>query len=56
MGQSVDAIENALAHTVKDAPDGGHHAEHAAERRQTLQLWADFVDAQIESSRQGVIG
>ncbi|MFM0079414.1 tyrosine-type recombinase/integrase [Paraburkholderia sediminicola] len=56
MGQSVDAIENALAHTVKDAPDGGHHAEHTAERRQTLQLWADFVDAQIESSRQGVIG
>jgi integrase len=56
MGQPADAIENALAHTVKDGPSEDNHAEHAAERRRTLQQWADFVDAQIESGRQGVIG
>ncbi|MEZ0604940.1 tyrosine-type recombinase/integrase [Paraburkholderia sp. IW21] len=56
MGQPADAIENALAHAVNDTPSVGDPAEHAAALRRILQLWADFVDAQIESGREGVIG
>ncbi|MBB4515721.1 integrase [Paraburkholderia fungorum] len=56
MGQPSDAIEKALAHTVKDTPGGAGHAEHTAQQRQILQLWADFVDMQIESGRPRVAG
>jgi integrase len=56
MGQSSDAIEKALAHTIKGIKGVYNRAEYAAERRRILQLWADFVDAQIEEGRKVVIG
>lgn len=52
MGQPSDVIENALAHAAKN--DHGM-SNHGGQRR-ALQLWADFVDAQIEGGRAGEIG
>ncbi|MFP3563779.1 tyrosine-type recombinase/integrase [Paraburkholderia sp. SIMBA_030] len=54
MGQPSDAIEKTLARAIKDTgrADG---EEDAAERRQTLQLWADFVDTQIQGGRKAGI-
>jgi integrase len=56
MGQSSDAIEKALAHTIKGIKGVYNRAQYADERRKILQLWADFVDAQIEGGRKVVIG
>ena len=56
MGQSSDAIEKALAHSIKGIKGVYNRAEYADERRKILQLWADFVDAQIETQRKVVIG
>lgn len=56
MGQSSDAIEKALAHSIKGIKGVYNRAEYAVERRRILQLWADFVDAQIEEGREVVIG
>ncbi|WP_211467246.1 tyrosine-type recombinase/integrase [Collimonas silvisoli] len=56
MGLSSDAIEKALAHSIKGIKGVYNRAEYAAERRKILQLWADFVDAQIEGGRKVVIG
>jgi integrase len=56
MGQSSDAIEKALAHTIKGIKGVYNRAEYAVERRRILQLWADFVDAQIDEGRKVVIG
>ena len=56
MGQSSDAIEKALAHSIKGIKGVYNRAEYADERRRILQLWADFVDAQIEAGRKVVIG
>jgi integrase len=56
MGQSSDAIEKALARTIKGTEAGDNGVEYADEQRRTLQLWADFVDAQIEEDRKAVIG
>ena len=56
MGQSSDAIEKALAHSIKGIKGVYNRAEYADERRKILQLWADFVDAQIEEGRKVVIG
>lgn len=56
MGQSSDAIEMALAHSIKGIRGVYNRAEYASERRKILQLWADFVDAQIEAGRKVVIG
>lgn len=56
MGQSSDAIEKALAHKVKGIKGVYNRAEYAEERRKILQLWADFVDAQIEEGKKVVIG
>ncbi|WP_176079496.1 tyrosine-type recombinase/integrase [Paraburkholderia tropica] len=56
MGHSSDAIEKALAHTIKGIKGVYNRAEYADERRKILQLWATFVDAQIESGRKVVIG
>lgn len=47
MGQPSDAIEKTLARAIK----GTEHVngeDDTAERRRTLQLWADFVDTQIQ--------
>lgn len=56
MGLPSDAIEKALAHTIKGIKGVYNRAQYAAERKKLLQLWADFVDAQIEKGRTGVIG
>jgi hypothetical protein len=50
MGQSSDAIEKALAHTIKGIKGVYNRAEYADERRKILQLWAQFVDSQIETA------
>jgi len=56
MGQSSDAIEKALAHTIKGIKGVYNRAEYADERRRILRLWAEFVDAQIDEGRRVVIG
>lgn len=56
MGQSSDAIEKALAHSIKGIKGVYNRAEYAEERRKILQLWAEFVDAQINEGRKVVIG
>lgn len=56
MGQSSDAIEKALAHTIKGIKGVYNRAEYAEERRRILALWAEFVDAQIAEGRKVVIG
>ena len=56
MGQSSDAIEKALAHSIKGIKGVYNRAEYAEERRRILLLWADFVDAQIDEGRNVVIG
>jgi integrase len=56
MGQPSDAIEKALAHTIKGIKGVYNRAEYAVERRRILQLWSDFVDAQINEGRKVVIG
>jgi integrase len=56
MGHSSDAIEKALAHSIKGTKGVYNRAEYADERRKISQLWADFVDAQIGEGRKVVIG
>lgn len=56
MGQSSDAIEKALAHSIKGIKGVYNRAEYADERKKIMQLWADFVDAQIDEGRKVVIG
>lgn len=56
MGQSSDAIEKALAHTIKGIKGVYNRAEYADERRNILNLWAVFVDAQIDEGRKVIIG
>ena len=56
MGQSSDAIEKALAHTIKGIKGVYNRAEYAEERKRILHMWAEFVDAQIEGGRKVVIG
>lgn len=56
MGQPSDAIEKALAHMIKGIKGVYNRAEYAQERRRILQLWAEFVDAQIDEGRKVVIG
>jgi len=56
MGHSSDAIEKALAHSIKGIKGVYNRAEYAEERRKILQLWADFVDAQINDGRKVVVG
>jgi integrase len=56
MGQSSDAIEKCLAHSIKGMRGVYNRAEYADERKKILQLWADFVDAQIAEGRKVVIG
>ena len=55
MGQSSDAIEKALAHSIKRIKGIYNRAAYAAERQKILQLWADFVDTQI-AGHKVVIG
>jgi integrase len=56
MGMSSDAIEKALAHSIKGIKGVYNRAEYANERRKILQLWASFVDTQINEGSRVVIG
>lgn len=56
MGQPSDAIEKALAHNIKGIKGVYNRAEYAEERRRILQLWADFVEAQIGEGQQVALG
>ncbi|MGF6769624.1 integrase [Paraburkholderia sp. GAS199] len=50
MGQPADAIDSALARVAKDADaQPAARAGQKEAQRKTLQLWADFVDAQMSS-------
>lgn len=56
MGMPSDAIEKALAHTIGGIKGVYNRAQYAEEHKKLLQLWADFVDAQIESRCTSIIG
>lgn len=56
MGQASDAIEKALAHSIKGIKGVYNRAEYADERRKILQLWANFVETRIEDGRKVIIG
>ncbi|PAJ83943.1 tyrosine-type recombinase/integrase [Burkholderia ubonensis] len=56
MGQPSDAIEKALAHSIKGIKGVYNRAEYAEDRRRILALWASFVEAQIDEGRKVIIG
>lgn len=56
MGMPSDVIEKALAHSMQGVRGIYNRAEYAEERKRLLQLWANFVEAQIEQGRKVVIG
>ena len=56
MGMPSDAIEKALAHQIGGIKGVYNRAQYGEERKKLLQLWADFVDAQIENGRTSIIG
>ena len=55
-GFNSDWIEKCLAHETKGIRGVYNRAQYADQRREMLQWWADFVDAQIEEGRRVVIG
>lgn len=55
-GFNSDWIEKALAHETKGIRGVYNRAQYAEQRREMLQWWADFVNAQIEEGRKVVIG
>lgn len=55
-GFNSDWIEKSLAHTISGIRGVYNQAAYLPQRREMLQWWADFVDAQIEEGRKVVIG
>ncbi len=55
-GFSSDWIEKALAHSQQGIRGVYNRAEYLVQRKEMLQWWADFVDAQIEEEQKVVIG
>ncbi len=55
-GFNSDWIEKSLAHETKGIRGVYNRAQYADQRREMLQWWADFVDAQIEDERKVIIG
>ena len=51
-----DVIEKALAHEQGGVRGIYNRAQYAEQRKEMLQWWANFVDAQIEEGRKVVIG
>ncbi|VVD87075.1 integrase [Pandoraea communis] len=51
MGQPSDAIEKALAHSIKGIKGVYNRAEYASERRRILELWSTFVEAQLHRTQ-----
>lgn len=56
MGHSPDAIEAALAHAMPGTRGIYNRAQYAEERRKIMQVWADFIDAQINEGGKVVVG
>jgi len=55
-GFNSDWIEKSLAHEQKGIRGVYNRAEYADQRKEMLQWWSDFVDAQIEEDRKVIIG
>lgn len=55
-GFSSDWIEKALAHSQQGIRGVYNRAEYLVQRKEMLQWWADFVDAQIEEEPKVIIG
>jgi integrase len=56
MGEPAEAIGMALARATREISGATGQAGYAAGQRHALQLWADFVDAQIGNGRNGMTG
>ncbi|MFM0741575.1 tyrosine-type recombinase/integrase [Paraburkholderia xenovorans] len=58
MGQPAEAIDDALARAVKESRStaANNRADQIEQKRTVLQLWADFVDAQIDGNHHVAIG
>ena len=51
MGFRADVIERQLAHTERNKVRASYNqADYLDERRQMMQTWADFLDAQTDGS------
>lgn len=55
-GFNSDWIEKALTHETKGIRGVYNRAQYMEQRKEMLQWWADFVNAQIEEGRKVVIG
>ncbi|MFB1117187.1 tyrosine-type recombinase/integrase [Dickeya dadantii] len=55
-GYNSDWVEKCLAHKISGVRGVYNRAEYLRQRREMLQAWADFVDAQIEEGRKVIIG
>ncbi|OOG57880.1 tyrosine-type recombinase/integrase [Rhodanobacter sp. C03] len=55
-GFNSDWVEKALAHEQKGVRGVYNRAEYLSQRKEMLQWWSNFVDAQIEEGRNVVIG
>lgn len=56
MGFSSDVIEKALAHEQQGVRAVYNRARYAKQRQEILQVWAAFVQTQIDEDRKVVIG
>jgi integrase len=55
LGQRVDWIEHQLAHAVKDANGRAYNrTAHLPQRREMMQVWADYLDGLRESATQKI--
>ena len=55
MGFRADVIERQLAHTERNKVRASYNrADYFDERRQMMQTWADFLDAQTDGSNVAV--
>lgn len=55
-GFNSDVIEKALAHEQTGVRGVYNRAEYADQRRELLQWWADFIEAQVDEPRKVIIG
>ncbi len=55
-GYNSDWVEKSLVHKISGVRGVYNRAEYLGQRREMLQAWADFVDAQIEEGRKVIIG
>ncbi len=56
MGFNSDWIEKCLAHEQGGVRGVYNRAQYADQRKDMLQKWSDFVDAQIEEGKKVIIG